>query len=72
MPLDRRLPEEAWAWVDSHLHAQAAVRLPVTDAAGHALAHPLVAPTDLPLEALAAGDGYAVVAEATAGAGPYN
>ena len=71
-PLDRRLPLDAWAWVDGHACTLAPERLSVADAAGRMLAAAICADADVPSRPLAAGDGYAVVAAATAGAGAYN
>ncbi len=63
---------DAWAWVDGHACTLAPERLSVADAAGRMLAAAICADADVPSRPLAAGDGYAVVAAATAGAGAYN
>ncbi len=72
LPLDRRLPDDAWAWVDRHVLTVSKVRLPVADAAGRVLAVTVRAKSDVPAAPLAAGDGYAVVAASTVGASAYN
>ena len=72
LPLDRRLPTDAWAWVDGHACALPTERSSIDAAAGRVLAAEIRAGADLPPLTLAAGDGYAVVAAATAGAGAYN
>lgn len=63
---------DAWAWVDGHACTLAPERLSVADAAGRVLAAAICADADVPSRPLAAGDGYAVVAAATAGAGAYS
>ena len=72
LPLDRRLPADAWAWVDDHACALRLACVSVTDAAGRVLAAAVCADSDVPERPLAAGDGYAVLAAATAGAGAYS
>jgi len=71
-PFDRRLPAEAWAWVDGHVCTLSPERVPVTDAASRVLAAAICAGSDVPARPLAADDGYALCAAATAGAGAYN
>lgn len=71
-PLDRRLPEEAWAWVEGQTQALPAEAVPVERSLGRVLAQALSTPKDIPATRSAAGDGYAVVADATTGAGAYN
>ena len=46
-------------------------RVPVARAVGHVLAEPLSPAADLPPHAIAAGDGIAIAAAITDGAGPY-
>lgn len=72
LPLDRCLPTAAWAWIDRHARSLPTERSSVEAAAGRVLAAEIRAGADLPALARAAGDGYAVVAAATAGAGAYN
>ena len=72
LPLDRRLPTDAWAWVGDHARTLPLERVSVVNATGRVLATAVCADTDVPERALAAGDGYAVLAAATAGAGAYN
>jgi molybdopterin molybdotransferase len=81
VPLDRRLPEEAWAWVAVQAGADSGIAaprplsresVPVEQALGRVLANPVFAAGDVPPRPLAAGDGYAVVAASSEGAGAYN
>jgi molybdopterin molybdotransferase len=82
LPLDRRLPEEAWAWVAVQGMADGGIdaaprrlpraSVPIEQALGRVLASAVFAADDLPTRPLAAGDGYAVIAASSAGAGAYN
>ncbi len=70
--LTRRLPEEAFAWVDRHARALPTESISSNRAAGRVLAEAVEAPADIPGQPLAATDGYAVRAEDTQGAGDYS
>jgi molybdopterin molybdotransferase len=71
-PLDRRLPEEAWAWVAAQVRDPATETVALARAEGRVLAQDVSATGDRPPAGVAAIDGYAVASQATAGAGGYN
>jgi molybdopterin molybdotransferase len=62
----------ALEWLDSQLHPLEAETVPLHDGAGRVLAAPVVSDVDVPGFDRATMDGYAVAAEATEGASPYN
>jgi molybdopterin molybdotransferase len=67
----RHTVEAAIAWLDAHLRAPTAESIPLDAAAGRVLAAPAVSDVDVPGFDRATMDGYAVAAEATEGATPY-
>lgn len=68
----RQTVEAALAWLDGQLQPLGAERLPLSASAGRVLASPLVSDVDVPGFDRATMDGYAVAAESTDGATPYN
>jgi molybdopterin molybdotransferase len=58
--------------LDAQLHPLAAEIVPLREAAGRVLASPVVSTVDVPGFARSTMDGYAVAADATEGASPYN
>jgi molybdopterin molybdotransferase len=62
----------ALAWLDAHLHARDAERVPLRMAAGRVLATAVVSELDIPGFDRATMDGYALRAESTEGAASYN
>jgi molybdopterin molybdotransferase len=62
----------ALAWLDAQLQPIEAEDVPLRCAAGRVLAAPVVAEVDVPGFDRAAMDGYAVAADSTEGASPYN
>ena len=62
----------ALEWLDGQLHPLEAETVPLHAAAGRVLAAPVVSDVDVPGFDRATMDGYAVAAEATEGATPYN
>jgi molybdopterin molybdotransferase len=68
----RHTVEEALRWLDARLSALEAEIVPLPEAAGRVLAAPVDSDVDVPGFDRATMDGYAVVAESTDGATPYN
>jgi molybdopterin molybdotransferase len=68
----RQTVDAVLAWLDSQLHPLAAEDVPLRLAAGRVLAESVVSEIDVPGFDRAAMDGYAVIADSTEGAGPYN
>jgi len=68
----RHTVEAALAWLDGQLGSRRAELLPLRTAAGRVLAAPVVSEVEVPGFDRATMDGYAVVAESTAGASSYN
>jgi molybdopterin molybdotransferase len=68
----RHTVREALAWLDAQLHLLASEAVPLNDAAGRILAEPITSRVDVPGFDRATMDGYAVVADSTDGASPYN
>jgi molybdopterin molybdotransferase len=62
----------AIAWLDAHVRPLDAETVPLRQAAGRVLAAPVVSAIDVPGFDRATMDGYAVVADDTEGATPYN
>ena len=63
---------QALAWLDAQLHPLDAEDVPLREAAGRVLATPVASDIDVPGFDRATMDGYAVVADSTEGATPYN
>jgi len=68
----RHTVQAALAWLDSQLRVLEAEPVPLRAAAGRVLATPIVSPVDVPGFDRSTMDGYAVVADSTEGATPYN
>ena len=68
----RHTVKAALAWLDAQLHPLDAEDVPLRAAAGRVLAWPVVSDIDVPGFDRATMDGYAVVADSTEGATPYN
>ena len=69
----RHTVEAALAWLDAQLRQPPPVeQIPLASAAGRVLAADVVSAVDVPAFDRATMDGYAVVAETTEGATPYN
>jgi molybdopterin molybdotransferase len=68
----RHTVKAALAWLDAQLNPLGAEDVPLHAAAGRVLACPVVSGIDVPGFDRATMDGYAVVAESTEGATPYN
>ena len=68
----RHTVQAALAWLDAQLHPLDAEDVPLRAAAGRVLATPVVSDVDVPGFDRATMDGYAVVADSTEGATPYN
>ena len=62
----------ALAWLDAQLHTLDSESVPLRAAAGRVLASSIVSDIDVPGFDRATMDGYAVVADSTEGATPYN
>jgi molybdopterin molybdotransferase len=62
----------ALAWLDGQLQPLGAEDVPLRCAAGRVLAAPVIADVDVPGFDRAAMDGYALAADSTEGASPYN
>src|SRR5215467_7941933 len=68
----RHTVEQALAWIDGRTRPLDAVDVPLERAAGRVLASSITSDVDVPGFDRATMDGYAVVAESTDGATPYN
>jgi molybdopterin molybdotransferase len=68
----RHTVKQALAWLDAQLHHLGTEDVPLRAAAGRVLACPVVSDVDVPGFNRATMDGYAVVADSTEGATPYN
>ena len=68
----RHTVAQALAWLDAQLRPLDAERVDLRHAAGRVLAEPIVSDVDVPGFDRATMDGYAVVADDTEGATPYN
>jgi molybdopterin molybdotransferase len=68
----RHTVQEALAWLDGKLHRLDAETVPLGAAAGRVLATSITSDVDVPGFDRATMDGYAVVADSTEGATPYN
>jgi molybdopterin molybdotransferase len=64
--------ETAWRWIEENAQRLDAESVDLEAAYGRVPVGPLLAPSDVPARSSAIEDGYAVRAEATVGAGPYN
>lgn len=62
----------ALAWLDQRLKPLASAKISLSSAAGRVLAGDVLSPLDIPLFARSMMDGYAVRAEDSLGASPYN
>jgi molybdopterin molybdotransferase len=68
----RQTVAQVLAWLDGQLRLLEPEEVPLRQAAGRVLARPVVSGVDVPQFDRATMDGYAVVAESTEGASPYN
>jgi molybdopterin molybdotransferase len=68
----RHTVKAALAWLDAQLHPLDNEEVSLRDASGRVLAAPVVSEIDVPGFDRATMDGYAVVADSTEGATPYN
>lgn len=68
----RMTVEQALAWLDAHVPAPTAETVSLSQAAGRVLASAVVSEVDVPGFDRATMDGYAVIAQDTEGATPYN
>jgi molybdopterin molybdotransferase len=68
----RHTVAEALAWLDSHSHRLTAESVSLRSACGRVLAAPVVSSVDVPAFDRSAMDGYALSADDTDGASPYN
>jgi molybdopterin molybdotransferase len=68
----RHTVEQALSWLDAQLRTLDPEEVPLRDAAGRVLATAIVSDVDVPGFDRATMDGYAVVADSTEGATPYN
>ncbi len=68
----RHTVQQALEWLDAQLRTLDAERVPLRAAAGRVLASAIVSDIDVPGFDRATMDGYAVVADSTEGATPYN
>jgi molybdopterin molybdotransferase len=68
----RHTVQEALSWLDAQLRTLDAEDVPLRDAAGRVLASLVISDIDVPGFDRATMDGYAVVADSTEGATPYN
>jgi molybdopterin molybdotransferase len=68
----RHTVQQAIEWLDAQLHTLDAEEIPLRAAAGRILAASIVSDIDVPGFDRATMDGYAVVADSTEGATPYN
>jgi molybdopterin molybdotransferase len=68
----RETVEAALAWLDAQLQPLGSESVPLQMAAARVLATPVVSDVDVPAFDRATMDGYAVAAEVTEGATPYN
>lgn len=68
----RSTVEDARAWVDQHSSCLPTVELSLLEAAGRVLGQEIISEVNVPGFARSMMDGYAVRAEDTAGASPYN
>lgn len=68
----RHTVQAALEWLDARLSPLGAEQVPLRHAAGRVLAEAVASPVDVPGFDRATMDGYAVVADTTEGATPYN
>ena len=68
----RHTVQQALEWLDAQLRTLDAERVPLRAAAGRVLASSVISDIDVPGFDRATMDGYAVVADSTEGATPYN
>src|SRR5688572_11284475 len=68
----RHTVQAALDWLDAHLRTLDAETVPLRSASRRVLAAPVVSGVDVPAFDRATMDGYALVAETTEGASPYN
>jgi len=68
----RHTVQEALSWLDARLRPLGSEDVPLRDAAGRVLASAVVSDIDVPGFDRSTMDGYAVVADSTEGATPYN
>jgi len=68
----RHTVQEALSWLDAQLQTLDAEDVPLRDAAGRVLASAVISDIDVPGFDRSTMDGYAVVADSTEGATPYN
>lgn len=70
--LDRRLPEEAFHWIDALPRSWDVETVSLAEAAGRILGRDVDAARDVPAQRTAAVNGFALRASDTVGAGDYN
>jgi molybdopterin molybdotransferase len=70
--IERRLSDEAFAWVDALVLSKESETLSLLNAAGRVLAQDIVAAKDIPEQRMAATDGFAVRSSDTVGAADYS
>jgi molybdopterin molybdotransferase len=68
----RHTVHAALTWLDAQLHTLDGEQVPLRSAAGRVLAAPVISTVDVPGFDRATMDGFAVVADSTEGASPYN
>jgi molybdopterin molybdotransferase len=68
----RHTVDAALSWLDAQLQQLDSEEVPLREAAGRVLATPVLSDVDVPGFDRATMDGYAVVADSTEGATPYN
>ena len=68
----RHTVQEALSWLDARLRPLESEEVPLRNAAGRVLASAVVSDIDVPSFDRSTMDGYAVVADSTEGATPYN
>jgi len=64
--------EDAHAWIDAHVTSLTPEQIPIAEAEGRILAEDLAATIDLPPFSRVRADGFALRADETVGASPYN
>lgn len=70
--IERRLSDEAFAWVDALVLPQVFETLSLSNATGRVLAQDILAARDIPEQRMAATDGFAVRSSDTVGATDYS
>src|SRR5262249_30764821 len=64
--------QDVHAWIDAHVTSLTPEQIPIAEAEGRILAEDLAATIDLPPFSRARADGFALRANETVGANPYN